>query len=840
MNPTMPENDALFQSLQALAEDIAPDAQFKFDLAEKLKAAHKPRPSFHVSRRDVVQFAGLALALAALAIFLSWAIRSLLPNRVPAGYETSTPSPVLATPTLILSGQGTPVPQGQGFEYNGTMLYLNADLPTLPTEANVYLALPDQHATVESARALALRFGIQGQVYETPGEVPGATDYMVTAGGPRLFVRSDNYFSYYREYGGNFIGGRTLTDEQAAASIAEFMQSHGFDFEYRLERAPQIYGEYYVVPLLDDLPLRYDYLMPARLDITLDENAEVMSVYGALIDTQKVGAYGIRSAEEALQKIIGFADVGIQQTMRSGGMLNEQLWQRKYPDGEPVTLYGEVRNFPSAEAGGAPLLTLQEYVLTGNTAGLEAAQEGVFVEAGGQFIVQNGIRVFAVDSWKYTSAGFMSVTGTLHREGPETYLLDTSSNEYPYAANPVKYLITDLPQDVSFDTYPPAELLTVSGFLVDARMEWTMIQYFLPGNNGGGGGGGGSGFYELNLSGTPMPLPTPVPTHPSTGGGGGGGGAGFMYTIVAGDTCQSIATTFNVSVEDLVAADGLPVDCSTLQVDQTLTIQLAPPSSPQTVAGLRGMLMVNLYNNPDGGQRAEYALVTADLNYPYVLLEGEGLDVLYDYRNRPVDVWGVLKPNQNGIFVAQVDRFEIPFPGLDFQILKGAEAMVEVENQMVLLFTAEDGQTYLELNTDCSTPALSDSSFGVDQTTILVEALVIPNQTWGGYPTLCAFSKTSAFDSGGQPVELLVTADQPYIMEDPIGYVPPTLSIEKVELVYYITDPRYPATSTGPAYVQPMWRFYGHYSNGDEFEFFVQALSDEFLSPVIQMVQPPG
>jgi hypothetical protein len=68
------------------------------------------------------------------------------------------------------------------------------------------------------------------------------------------------------------------------------------------------------------------------------------------------------------------------------------------------------------------------------------------------------------------------------------------------------------------------------------------------------------------------------------------------------------------------------------------------------------------------------------------------------------------------------------------------------------------------------------------------------------------------------------------------------MTIEKVELVYYITDPRYPArdASSRPAYIQPMWRFYGHYSNGDEFEFLVQALSEQFLSPVIQTVQPPG
>ncbi|MBI5295181.1 MAG: LysM peptidoglycan-binding domain-containing protein [Chloroflexi bacterium] len=885
----LPENDALYEALQTLAGDITPEPQFKYKLEDDLKSAHKPRASFQISRRDVFQFAGLTVALALLAFVLSWAIRSLVPPRIPAGPGTATPTLVMPSPTpvgqaapyvvqrgdtcakiaadfnismddliaanglasncanlqigmeLVIPIQGGIVaPQVEGYDYNSLTLYLKADLPSLPLEANVYTAQPDQHATVESARALALRFGIDGQVYSAPGELPGTTDYMVTAGGPRLYVRSDNYFSYYRDYGRNFIGGGVLTDEQAAAAIADFMGSHGFDFAYSIEPAPQVYGEYYIVPLLDGQALRYDYNLPAGLDITLDNDAQVMSVNGSLPNTQAIGTYGIRSAEEAFQKIIGNAEAGIQESMRSGGMLNVQIWQREYPDGAEVTIYGQVRFFPSAEVGGMPLVTLDDRVVTGNITGLEAAQEGADIEASGHFSMRDGIRIFEVDAWQYSPAEFMSITGTLHQEGSETYLLDTSTNEYPNAANAVKYLIADLPADAPFDTYPPAQLLTVDGMVKDDKIDWTMIQYFPDGMAGGGGGGGGSGLYQLNLSGTPMPLPTPVPTIPSTGGGGGG--SGYMYTIVAGDTCQSIATTFNVPVEDLIGADGLPVDCAALQVDQTLTIQLAPPTLPQTVAGLRGILMVNLYYQADGSQRTEYALISADPDYPYALLEGEGLDALYDYRNRPVEVWGALTANAYGIYTVQVERFEIPFPGLDFQILKGSEQTAEVDGQMTLLFTTEDGQTFLELNSDCVIPTVPESALTTDQSAILVETLAIPDLTWGGYPTVCVHSKAPAFDASGQPVELLMSAGEVYEMNDPATYVPPTMTIEKVELVYYVNDPRFtPIDPNGPpVYIQPMWRFYGHYSNGDEFEILVQALQDVYLSPEIQPIEPPG
>jgi hypothetical protein len=89
----------------------------------------------------------------------------------------------------------------------------------------------------------------------------------------------------------------------------------------------------------------------------------------------------------------------------------------------------------------------------------------------------------------------------------------------------------------------------------------------------------------------------------------------------------------------------------------------------------------------------------------------------------------------------------------------------------------------------------------------------------------------------GQPLELTITADQIYKYDDPIVttevYVPPTVTIEKVELVYFVTNQRWQVDhlDEDPQYIQPAWRFYGHYSNGDEFEILVQALKEEYLLP---------
>ena len=37
-----------------------------------------------------------------------------------------------------------------------------------------------------------------------------------------------------------------------------------------------------------------------------------------------------------------------------------------------------------------------------------------------------------------------------------------------------------------------------------------------------------------------------------------------------------------------------------------------------------------------------------------------------------------------------------------------------------------------------------------------------------------------------------------------------------------------------------MWLFTGHYSNGDELEILVQALQQQYLSPELEPVEPPG
>lgn len=501
----------------------------------------------------------------------------------------STPLPIIPTPG------GDTIAVLEPYIWNKMQFLVIVPIPDLPAKANIYLAQPDQLATIESASALALQFGIKGQIYVVPGELPNTKNFMVTAGGPRIYIRSDNYFSYYRDYGHTQTNGRLLTNERANIIIDKFLKEHGFNFEYKLEHGPQIHGIYYVIPLLDGLSLRHDSLTPARLEILLDEEGIVWSVKGALLRTKPVGSLEIRSAKEAFQQILNNTQVGVEQNLHSNIITNEIEYYPFHPSNEKLIYYGEVRVFPSAEANQPPLITINDYTAIGNIAGLENSQEGSTIEASGQFLTENDAYIFKIDSWKYIEAKKVYLSGILYQDGEKIFLSTPGGAKYLLANIPF-----NTPSPIYFNIPSSEGQLYINGILLEDRLEWTIMKFVQTGDRGGGAGD--YSFYKLNLTGTPIPLPAPVQTE-------------ALFEQILPEETQSM-------------------DTSTTSIMSTMTIK-------------------------------------------------------------------------------------------------------------------------------------------------------------------------------------------------------------KIELVYYISDPRYQTNPADPGYIQPMWRFYGHYYDGSEFEFLVQALKDEFLLPEIQTIQSP-
>ncbi|MEX2161015.1 MAG: hypothetical protein WD751_03790 [Anaerolineales bacterium] len=340
-------------------------------------------------------------------------------------------------------------------------------------------------------------------------------------------------------------------------------------------------------------------------------------------------------------------------------------------------------------------------------------------------------------------------------------------------------IMPDIPADVPLlleDVY-------AMGVTVGDTFEWNAFDLRMANGGGGGGGGGGLGFYDVNLSGTPVPIPTLASAQPSIG---------------------------------------------------------------EHLEGVRGTLVVSLFTQQDGSQRVEYSwlYMRGGLPYPTVVsLRGNVLDGLQAYHNQPVELWGEITGyDQFGTPYVDVERVEIPFTNLQFQILQGTQQTLQLEGQSAILFTADNGNQYVQVMPGGG----PDSSLlGVEGEQVLLEGLIVPDESFGGYPTAHIFSGSVATGpKNGQSMELEITANQPAVMDEPQPQVQetyelPTASIDAVELVCLIPYPSY-GLPDSDFYIQPMWHFTGHYSSGEEFEIFVQALKPEYLSPVIVTVEPPG
>jgi len=642
------------------------------------------------------------------------------------------------------------------------------------------------------------------------------------------------YFTYYADhmnYSTDMFSYQEPLGDKAQGYIDEFLKSHGFDFAYRVENAPQIVNSYYVVSLSPDgLPLRFDYMLPVRLEIKLDRSGQVIFMQSNQINYQQVGTFGIRTAEDAWQKVLSDnGGPGMQESMRSGGMLEEYYWQRAYPDNQPITIYGRAMYYPSAAAGGMPFVSIGDYTATGNISGMDTLEANALVKASGQFSTENGIRRFNVASWEILDGMETSMMGTVQRDGENVTLFADDGSQYP---------LPDVPSDVPVGTQLEQGELNVSGVFTQGQFEWSIIQYFPADSMRGGGGGGGSqGFYKLNLTGTPVPLPTMEEATAQNNG---------EYIVQEGDTLSAIAEVYGITVDELMQLNGLTD--ATIFIGQKLVVPGAlPEPSPvgQKIEGQRGIALVEIYRQTDGSLQTVYRLLSPlSSQYNYFQLTGDGLAALEKYHSRPIDIWGTIESadNANGI-VVHVDRYEIPFPDLQFQILRGTQEQVTLDGQEVILFTT-NGQTYVQFSLAGDIEGSIVGNLGDE---VLVEALLVPGESFGGYPTIRVYSIAMAINpKNGQPMDMQVTADQPSVIDGPIPSeqyaAPPTATIEKVELVYYTTDPRYkiPSSASGPVYIQPVWRFYGHFSTGDEFEVLIQALKDECLLPEVETIEGPG
>jgi LysM repeat protein len=836
LNQIPDDEKPVLNKLQSVAKNIQVPPTFQDELESQLREGHTetitPKSGWQTK---ILPSLGWAILIVGAVFLLNWVLHSLVPKQLPA--TNGTPNPSLPTeqeaPAPVVE-EPLPTPTGAEYDWRGIKLYQNAQLPDSPAQVGLYEAQLDRHATLDSARALAGQFGMNGQIYETPPELGGSeqTDFLVVDGNQRLRVRSNLYFSYYPDYP-RWISRSTssqMIDQATAENLIEnFLRSHGFDFDYKVESSG-FHDGYYALPLTPEgLTIRHNHFSAAGFLFRFDQD-NILAVEANLATYSLVDNFEVISAEDALQKLLNpNITAGLIEGGHSVGA-PIQAWYRPRPENQTITLWGWVDSFKSAE-GGAPLITFDGYQAIGNLAGLAEFTPKTFIEATGQFQTADGNKIFNVESWQVFDGHEDGPVGTIQRDGDQVILTTLDDR---------KLILPDIPTDMPL----PMENAFVLGVAQGDVFEWKLIDTRMQGG-GGGGGGGGSGFYKPNLTGTPVPLPT-TQAQPETDIGTG------EYIVQEGDTLSGIAETYGITVDELMQANGL--NETTIFAGQTLVIPGTQGETSlvgQTLDGQRGMLTVTITNKQDGSQSVDYRLQIEEKEnrYQLIRLEGDGLDELQTHNNLPIDIWGTVERYDTDlgmrIPVVNVERFEIPYPDLQYQIYKGTQSITTVQGETITLLTTEDGQTYAQANGN-------GGLIGKEGDQILMEALTLPDEMIAGYPVLQVVSASMAINpKSGEPVEMEVTADQPYIIDESQGPRAPigpqasteiTATIESVELVYFTPNQRYaiPDPTAGPVYIQPAWHFQGHYWDGSEFEILVQALKDEFLLPEIETVEPPG
>jgi len=563
----------------------------------------------------------------------------------------------------------------------------------------------------------------------------------------------------------------------------------------------------------------------------LDENGQVLVIDASLMnyDSNAIGEYGVITAQEAFDRLLDDSVVtGKMEFSHSPTNLPKE-WYRTYPDDQPVTVYGYVIIYPSLEAGKPSLYFSNGVSLIGNITGMEVLENNNFIGVTGQYIVENGIRRFNVGSWD-RRVKEVWISGVLSQQGDQVIITsDDGSGK--------QYIVADPPTDLPIGSQTTGSSLGISGVVVNDTLSWYYIQFFESNSGGGGGGGNSFGFYKLNLTGVPVPFPSSTP-RPEAGDPNLFTG---IYPIQEGDTLTSIADRFGTTIDLLMQLNGLTD--SNIFIGQPLRVPIPEPQE-QSVQDLRGFLSISLHIKSDGTSVKEYSLEVPNENGSTVYtMEGAILSEIADGHNGlPIRITGTI--NTEGKLI--VDSYKIPYPNLQFQILKGTQRAVQLEGQTVRLFTTEGGQSYVEFLATNQFPL--DSFFaGIEGDLLEQEVLLIPDESFGGMPVVHVY-QSALFQENAPAMEVqanrIIVYDESNNPNLPTEFTQPNLRINKVELVYFVSNPYYqvndPNYEQRTRYIQPVWHFQGRYEDGRDFDILIQALKQEFLLPELAPYRSPG
>lgn len=506
-HPALPPAEAkLGAALKSAAQEIQPPVQFEAELERSLLRQARRKPSRLASAGRSAAWAGLAIAL---LVGLSWVFRTLLPAAAPGTGPAGTASPVAVlpgitkTPPMIASvvpAEATPAATQMAAPtaYRLPMLpevdvMLQAEFPQAPAEVQLYQQKAWPELSAESALQLAQQLGVEGRLYTSPAGRPGATSYLVSDGFAQVFVQQAvAWFEYRAATAPDSQPGAALSPELALAAAEDFLRAHGLDtFEYRAETQSRAPGEVVFVQTLLGFPVSFPPFDGPKVRVVLNSQLQATQVESSRVDFEPLGSYPVITAQQAWEKALSPDTLsGLQLYGTSRLPTAIQMWQRTFPTGQDIELFGYARSYPAVDPAASPLIFFNNFPVSGNIQGLdEAAASNRFIQAWGQLQQDAQGRIFfQVTGWQASFFPDQTLLGTIEHQDGQVYLVSVDQ----------RLLLPQAPDDL-----PEHTILSAQGVILEEpepMLEWSRLY---AGPLGGGGGGGGNSFAELNLSGPP-------------------------------------------------------------------------------------------------------------------------------------------------------------------------------------------------------------------------------------------------------------------------------------------------------------------------------------------------
>lgn len=273
----------------------------------------------------------------------------------------------------------------------------------------------------------------------------------------------------------------------------------------------------------------------------------------------------------------------------------------------------------------------------------------------------------------------------------------------------------------------------------------------------------------------------------------------------------------------------------TVQVHQKRVdmVTLSSPYHPGDHVAVEGMVSAVVYKDAQGDVHSINAFLIGGSGYSYQLI-GPKTAELSRYDRLHLKVWGTVVTNDQGELAILAEDYRQTRPEEQFVTLLGRLSIEESEGQEQVLLLTDEGSRYL-LSRERGSSPIAPYREELSGRKVLMGGTLTGERSAEGDPILIP----AGFETGSE-IETLQSAEghswpRPLVVRDAL----PTLSghamLEEVTLRYFAlpvpADPANVSRATGDfRYLQPIYRFEGHTTEGEAFTIYIQAVRDEYLN----------